>query len=362
MRGLRRLGLLMTAASFGVALGTAPALAQKPLFRLQLGGQWIEGTPLVAEESMVFLLARDGRLWDFKPTEAKSFSQAPGGFYALSQAQLRGQLAREFGSGFEISGVGHYLVVHPKGQKNLWAPRFEELYRSFIHYFTARAFRPREPAFPLIAIVYPRQADFARAARADGAENLDNLLGYYSPKTNRITLFDITAGKGGQDWTTNADTIIHEATHQSAFNVGMHNRFGQTPQWICEGLATMFEARGVWNNRGHHDQADRINRLQLEAFRRNLDKRGPNAIAELVSSDRLFKSDTEGAYAQAWALSFFLSESEPRNYTQLLMKTAAVKDFTQYRAPDRLKDFTDIFGDNLELIDARMKRFLAELK
>jgi hypothetical protein len=142
----------------------------------------------------------------------------------------------------------------------------------------------------------------------------------------------------------------------------MHNRFGQTPKWVCEGLATMFEARGVWNGRVHHNLADRVNTIQLAAFRRYLPRRSANAIAETVNSDRAFERDTEAAYAEAWALSFFLSEQEPRKYTQYLMKTAAVKDFSLYPAPQRVKDFTDVFGSNFALLDARMMRFVGELK
>jgi hypothetical protein len=44
------------------------------------------------------------------------------------------------------------------------------------------------------------------------------------------------------------------------------------------------------------------------------------------------------------------------------MKTAAIKDFTLYPTPQRLKDFTDVFGGNLALLDARMQRFIRELK
>ena len=44
------------------------------------------------------------------------------------------------------------------------------------------------------------------------------------------------------------------------------------------------------------------------------------------------------------------------------MKTAAIKDFTLYPAPQRLKDFTDVFGSNLGLLDAKMKRFIGDLK
>ena len=50
------------------------------------------------------------------------------------------QLQREFGRAFDVSGTGQYLVVHPAGQRDRWADRFEQLYRSMIHYLTARRF------------------------------------------------------------------------------------------------------------------------------------------------------------------------------------------------------------------------------
>ena len=71
-------------------------------------------------------------------------------------------------------------------------------------------------------------------------------LGHYDPASNRVFLFDATKD-AGYDWSENADTIIHEATHQTAYNVGVHKRFIAAPRWMVEGLATMFEARGVWN-------------------------------------------------------------------------------------------------------------------
>ena len=74
-----------------------------------------------------------------------------------------------------------------------------------------------------------------------------NTLGHYDPASNRVFLFDVTSGTSGDDWSENADTIIHEATHQTAYNVGVHKRFTAAPRWLVEGLATMFEARGVWN-------------------------------------------------------------------------------------------------------------------
>src|SRR5262245_617937 len=343
-----------------IVLASAGALsAAEPLLRFELPGGKVEGTPLAWSEQEIFLLARDGQLIEFPPGQAKNPAQLPGGFKSLSQAEIRGQLLAEFGQGYEVSGVGHYLVVHATGQRDQWAPRFEELYRSFRHYFAARGWSLTEPRFPLVAVVYPRQADFTRQAAQDGLTQAGGVLGYYSPVTNRILMFD--AGSG-PSWSNNAETIIHEAAHQSAFNTGVHTRFSATPRWVVEGLGMMFEARGVWQSRTYPHQGDRINRGRLQAFRQRARSRPADAIAQLVSSDRPFSSDPDGAYADAWALSFFLIESEPRKYQEYLAKTAALAPFAAYPAPRRLQDFTDTFGSELKLLDARMQRFVAGLK
>jgi hypothetical protein len=338
-------------------------MAGEPLIRLDLAGRTIEGTALVASEKKVFFLCRDGQLEEFAPSEATNYSRVEGGFKSYSQAEIRGQLLRELGQAFEVSGVGHYIVAHPAGRRDQWAPRFEELYRSFIHYFSARGWQLSEPRFPLIAVVYPREADFWQQANREGMPRVSGVLGYYSPTTNRILMFDAAVGGKGYDWTTNAETIIHEAAHQTAFNLGVHGRFGASPRWVVEGLGTMFEARGVWQSRTYPNQGDRINRGRLRAWQAYAKGRRPaDAIAQLVSSDRMFSSDIDGAYSEAWALSFFLMETEPRKYVQYLGKTAALPSFEDYRGPQRLADFTAVFGSDLKMLDARMQRFLAGLK
>jgi hypothetical protein len=345
-----------------VLLACSPpaARAQEPMFRLNLGSEWLEGSPLASNESEVILLLRDGQWRDFRPSAVKEFKAVDSGFRPFGAAELRGQLLREFGQGFEVSGAGHYLVVHPAGQRNQWAPRFEELYRSFVHYFNARGWRPQEPRFPLIAVVYPRQVDFLEQARKEGV-NPNGLLGYYSPKTNRILLFDSTSQTGG-NWSLNAETIIHEATHQTAFNTGIHSRYGHAPRWVVEGLGTMFEARGVWDSRKYPSLADRVNRGRLQQYRRLMEHRKWSDIGEIVSSDRPFQANVDAAYPEAWALTFFLCETEPKKYLQYVAKTAAIEPFSPYPSPKRLSDFTDVFGTDLKLLDARMQRWLQGIK
>jgi hypothetical protein len=357
--------LLLRCVAIAVGLGALPALlsAAESMIRLDLAGKTLEGTPLSWSEKKVFFLARDGQLAEFSPSEPTNYAKVAGGFHSYSQGEIRGLLLHEFGQGYEVSGVGHYLIVHPAGKRDQWAPRFEELFRSFVQYFSARGWQLTEPRFPLVAVIYPRQVDFWQQATREGLRQTPGVLGYYSPKTNRILMFDAAAPGGGFDWTTNAETIIHEAAHQSAFNTGVHTRFGDPPRWVVEGLGTMFEARGVWQSRTYPNLSDRINRGRLEAWRRYAKgRRQSDSVAQLVSSDRMFSSDPDGAYAEAWALSFFLIESTPKKYIEYMAKTAARPAFADFPAPQRLQEFTGTFGSDLTMLDARMQRFLAGLK
>jgi hypothetical protein len=336
-------------------------VAAEPLIRLKLGQHTLEGTPLSWDSQKIFFLARDGQLVEFPHAQAKDYGVA-GSFKSISQAEIRGQLLAEYGQGYEVSGVGHYLVVHPTGQKDQWAPRFEALYRSFVQYFAARGWQLTEPKFPLVAVVYPRQVDFQRQAAKEGVPPNSGFLGYYSPTTNRILLYDVTAGRSGYDWTVNAETIIHEAAHQMAFNTGVHSRFAGTPRWVVEGLGTMFEARGVWQSGTFQTQPDRINRGMLNAYRKHLARNPGRPSSFLFPSDQAYQVVPQVAYPEGWAWSFFLCETEPKKYFTYVAKTAARPPFSRYRSQERMKDFTDVFGTDLKMLDARMQRFIAGLK
>ncbi len=342
---------------------TTTASAADVTIRLDLDGRRIEGNPVAWSDTGVMLLARDGYLWRFQTDEPTNFQQLGNSFRSYSQSEMRGQLQREFGDRFEVSGTGHYLVVHPKGQRDLWAERFEQLYRQFVHYFTARGFRLQPPQFPFVAVVFHNQQDFARFAARDGVNVNRGVLGYYSPTTNRVLLFDVNAGEASGDWTTNADTIIHEATHQTAFNTGIHTRLAAQPKWAAEGLATMFEAPGVWNSGEHRQFADRVNRYRLERFReRAAAGRQRGTTERLIASDRLFETDADAAYAESWALSFYLAEREPSKYAAILAKLAARPPLEGYASTRRLADFRSVVGEDLTMLEVRMLRFIEGLE
>lgn len=338
------------------------AEAGRGTVQFTLGGVSLEGRPLAWSSARVELLARDGRWLSFSPAEAQNARQSSSAFTSLSVAEMKSRLSRELGRDFELTSTGHYIVAHPKGRGRAWSDRFEDLYRSFVHYFSVRGFNVPQPTFPLVAIVFHNQDEFFRYAEKDGSKINPQVLGYYSPVSNRVSLFDVTGGNpDDENWYRNADTIIHEATHQTAFNTGIHNRFTAQPKWLVEGLATMFEAPGVWNSRRRTARTERFNQGRLADFRHFLPQRTAGALAEFLASDDLFARKTQEAYANAWAFSFYLVESRPKKYSELLLRVSKRPDFRDYTPQERLADFTAVFGSDLRLLENQFLRFMEEL-
>jgi hypothetical protein len=274
---------------------------------------------------------------------------------------MRDRLRTEFDKSFALSHTQHFVVAHPRGEWSVWADRLEDLYRSFTHYMSVRGFNLDEPRVPLVAIVFRNKGDYYRHAEASGTPLQPNTLGHYDPVSNRIFLYD--AGlETDEDWTVSIDTIIHEATHQTAYNVGIHRRFAEQPRWLAEGLAMMFEAKGVWDRRSTHTRKDRINRGRLDDFRYLLPQRKAGTLPRLIASDDQFRSDAAAAYAEAWTLSFFLCETRPKEYCDYLELVASRKPFSKYPAKKRVADFARYFGSDFKQLDAELLHFVEDLK
>jgi hypothetical protein len=326
-----------------------------------VGGQTLEGQPIEWDDRTMLLLGRDGQLHQFANAAAKNSRKTGPAFQGYSSSEMSELLRTEFGKEFEISTTNHFVVVHPHGQWRAWADRLESLFRAFTPSMHVRGFPVRSPQVPLVAVVFRTQSEYYRHAAANGNPLKPGTLGHYDPNSNRIFLFN--AGHAtGDDWSVSAGTIIHEATHQTAFNVGVHRRFADQPRWLVEGLAMMFEARGVWDSRAIHTRSDRINRGRLNDFRYYQPQLANGGIAALVGSDQLFRTNPGFAYAESWMLSFFLFETRPQEYSRYLQRVAARPLFREYPAQQRTADFMRIFGSDLQLLDAQLVRFADELK
>ncbi|MBC7816830.1 MAG: DUF1570 domain-containing protein [Planctomycetaceae bacterium] len=337
------------------------------------------GKLLAQDNQRAIMLDRVGGLHDLslgsvtlKPTTSR--------FQSLPTTELRNQLSREFGKGFEIGTTRHYVVLAPSGRAADYAAIFEEQYSTLQRYFRTRNFSLTEPQFPMVAVVFATQKQFIEYANRDGSKVMANMQGYYSPRTNRVALFE-PAGKSvavsaldrfsasrpsvfGAIKTDLKDTMIHEATHQVAYNIGLHSRVGETPRWVVEGMATVFEAEGMRTAAAGNLPKQRLNWERYVVFQNFVQTKRlqPKSLRSFIESDHLYESAVLDFYAQSWALTFFLVETRPRNYSAYLKRIAARDPFAEYPAKERLADFKETIHADVDWLDTQFVKYIEGVK
>jgi hypothetical protein len=337
-----------------------------------------------AQDGGLLLLGRDGTLWSIEPKELISELQDDEPFEPLSPDELSVQLLGELPEGFEVYTTKHYLICHNTSRAYAaWCGAlYERLYGAFTNYWTRKGMKLHEAEFPLVAIVFNSRPAYVKFTSTELGESAGSIVGYYSLRTNRITMYDLTgleSLRGANDRRGSAAqinrvlsqpaaeqvvaTIVHEATHQIAFNSGLQTRFADIPLWVSEGLAVYFETPDLQSARGWRGIGS-VNGSRLAKFREFRASRGPQSLESLIADDaRLRDARTAlDAYAEAWALNHYLLQKRPREYLAYL-QTLAAKRPLLWDAPEaRLREFRDAFGDDLDELDADFLRHVDKLR
>ncbi len=396
-----RLPGLMAAVCLGTTCVTALGA---PLLELTTDGEVFVGKSLAHDKHVCWLAQEDGQLAEVSLRDVTSFRKVKEEFRGLSAIDIRTRLRREFGHSWEIVSTKHYLVCTPKGRARPFAELFENVYRSLRGYVSVRGFELPPPDFPLIAVVYPNEKEFAANCRKDGIPFIPGLRGYYHRRTNRVSVFEndadqlatfnrppspafntstsfpsvlrtrsswatsLSSAADREAWDANIqsslrNTIIHEATHQAAYNLGLHTRIGDNPKWVTEGLATLLEPDGMRENRSGQRPQKRLNQERFEWFLAFAQQqRQPKTLADFISSDRMFQTAALNGYAQAWALSFYLAETRSTQYWQYLQTISERDPLKSYHPQERLADFQNAFGDDLDRLEVAFLRFIDDLQ
>jgi hypothetical protein len=381
--------ILKIIALAGICLAPSVSTAgSDKLLEFLVEGKTYQGKVEALGKHDCWLLGRDGRMTRLRLNDVKSFRRIEDKFRPYRAVEMRDRLRREFGKDYEVAGSGCYLVCAPRGRAKQYAELFADIYRTFRANFGARGFRLSKPEFPLVAIVLRDRKSFHAYQRADGVPIRGQLLGYYHPVSNRVALFEprtVAVSKNRWAWqpplavaqlktrfdtfgTIEAsleDTIIHEATHQVAFNTGLHTRIGPTPRWVVEGLATVFEADGVRhrNTVGIASAKSRINRGRFIGFQNYVGKRRkPKSLESFIADDKLPGLTALDFYGQSWALSFYLMETRSGQYAGFLKQIAARDPLKPYTATQRVADFKTAFGSDLDWFEVRFLRYFDQLK
>jgi hypothetical protein len=179
-------------------------------------------------------------------------------------------------------------------------------------------------------------------------------LGLKGSKADRIKA--LLANRASE---RNVATIVHEATHQLAFNSGLQTRYADIPFWVSEGLAVYFEtpdldSKGGWKKIGAVNQ---FNRLQ---FARYLSERPANSLESLLTDDKRFRdpASAANAYAEAWAFNYYLFKKRSDDYIKYLRSLTKLEALMALEPQQRVAVFKAAFGDDLKRLEADWLKFM----
>src|SRR5579863_5937589 len=180
----------------------------------------VEGKIIVeAVDGGILLLGRDGRMWTVPPRRKESLESTDKSFSRLSPDELGRALLEELGPDFEIVKTRHYVIAtSASGPYSEWCgDLFERLLDAFLSHWKTAGLTLSDPPGPLPAIIFADEQRFKAYASADAGAFGEESKGYYSIRTNRIALYDLTAGKGKKRATSAAE--VKRRTAAAAFNV-----------------------------------------------------------------------------------------------------------------------------------------------
>ncbi len=357
---------------------TSPVSDESPL-------RTIEGRILVeAQDGGILLEDRAGVFWNITPEEQADREQTDRTYTSMSAEELSAQLLGELGKTFQIVTTEHYVIATAGSRLHAeWCGvLFERLLKAFQGYWRSAEIQIHDPLTPLPVVIYRDRASFAKVAQVEAGPAFAEANGYYSMKTNRIVLFDPTGSdlrsvKDQRPLRTRGDmqrfmasdptpvsTIVHEATHQIAFNCGLHTRYADNPVWLTEGMALFFEVPDLRSSNGWRT-IGRVNRSRLSRFRQFLhDGRPADSLTSLIADDERFRDPPaiEAAYAEAWVFTRFLITKHRRQYETFLNKCSENTHLQWKSRDERLHDFEDAFGMSPDALEAELLRDVSRLR
>ena len=379
---LPTLAALLLTAIFG---GGSAAADDQVTFHRDKIQQSVAGKLLVtAQDGGLMLMSPDGALWNIDPDEIVSHTHDGQPFAPLSPADAGKRVQAEL-PGFQVLSTAHYVICY--GTSRTFAQwvgaLYERLYNAFSTYWTSRGVKLHDPELPLVVLVFPDQVSYAARAKAEIGEATKSIIGYYSLRSNRVLMYDLTgveavrrlggnrssAGEINQllsrpEAEAMVATIIHEATHQLAFNRGLQARYADVPLWVSEGIAAVFRNARLAKFAQGWQTVGAVNRPRLDQFRQYLKTRPTKSLESLMLNDHRFRDPRQAldAYAEAWALTYFLIRQKPKQYTEFVEAMAAKKALFTVTPEQRMAEFKLAFGNDLTRLDADFLKYIQRIR
>lgn len=342
----------------------------------------LQGELLIhAKDDSILFRQSNGHLWVLKTEEYDEVSDLEVEFKSLTQKEMAASLLEELPEGFEIHTTKNYVIAYNTSHAYArWVGAlYERLYSGFRNYWKTKRFRLHDPDVPMVVIAFDSLASYTRFVQHELGQEPGSMVAYYNLVTNRVAMYDLTGAQASARLRESASTkqintmlshpnaaamvatVVHEATHQIMFNCGMQQRLADTPLWLNEGLAVFFETPDLKSKRGWRGMG-KVNNLRLHGFRAFLSRRGPDSLRTLIQDDKRFRDPEQmlDAYAESWALNYFLLKRESKSFVRYLEEVSQLKPLRTTGPEARIELFEKHFGP-LEELDEQLIKYCRKL-
>ncbi|MFN7840378.1 MAG: DUF1570 domain-containing protein [Pirellula sp.] len=332
---------------------------------------------LVAERPGLghLLLGSDGVLVVVSPDQFESLEELSEPLSITPANELGGKVLEEMPVGSKFFTTDHYVVCYNTTETYArWnASLYEKRLTGFLKFWQSKGLKLQRPRFPLVAMIFATKDDYVAYAKQD-FEGSEGTFGYYHQSKNRLASYDLTGVEGvlpagvkvnrdallstilsRPEAERTVSTVIHEASHQMAFNCGLQTRLGDNPLWLSEGLATFFETpAGI----------GKLNTFNYANLLQTLPGRPQNALATLLVDDsRLRNAETTTiAYAESWGLFHFLVNANPKAMVKYLTLIRKLPIGSPTDSKERLELFQACFGDDLEKLERDFLKHIRKIR
>lgn len=337
-----------------------------------------------AQDGGLLLKSADGALHALPASTIRSRQTDDAPLTLLSREQLAEQVLAELPPGFRVHDSKNYVVFYntTRTYARWTSSLLERLHRAFVDFWKKQGCDVKPPDQPLVVLVFADQASYAQYAREELGGAVGNVIGYYSPHTNRTVMYDLTGMQAvrreGSSRGSLHDisallsqpqaeplvaTIVHEATHQISFNCGLQTRLASNPLWLSEGLAMFFETPDLSSSRSWSGIGN-VNYSRFDRYMDNADAGRVGSLLQMIGGDQPFREPATAvdSYAQAWAWNYFLIKWKPKEYAAYLKALAAKPPLVGDEARTRVQEFKQHFGQDLVELEAEFTRRMSRVK
>jgi hypothetical protein len=349
----------------------------------------MEGRPervtgrVVVEDQQGGVLIEDaaGVYWTLEAKDVVARGAGATAFERAGAKELAESLKAAAGGDAVVVETKNYVIVSraSRAYASWCGSLLERLRNGFLAHWEREKVELTPRDSPLPILILQNKGQFREYAVRDGAASAAETYGYYSARTNRVVLYDLTVDLGGPPLgeatqrdeitrrllrvPTSVATVVHEAVHQLAFNSGLQVRYADNPMWVSEGLAMYFETPDFGSG-GRWTSAGKVNPWRLKEFQQSLGTRPVDSLTTLIQGEDRFReaSQATGAYAESWVLVHFLA-TKRREQWMAYVKGLRDRPVLVFPTPDeRLAEFRKAFGEDLGALDREVIRHAAGLE